>query len=113
MDDIFCKIISKKLPTQIVAEGEEWLAIKDIHPQAPVHVLIISKKHVPGLEGVSSVDAEMLGHLLLAANDVALKTDLAKGFRVIINVGEDSERMTDHLHIHVLGGKKLGAKIVN
>ena len=89
------------------------MAIKDIHPQAPVHVLILYKKHLPGLEGAANVDAEILGNLLLAANEVASRVGLGKGFRLIINSGEDSERGVDHLHIHLLGGKRLGAKIVN
>ncbi len=112
ISDIFCKIINKELPANIVAENDDWLAINDIHPQAPVHVLIISKKHFVGLEEARESDAELLGKLLLAANQIAQKLNLEKGFRLIINRGEDSGQLVPHFHIHLLGGRRLGAKII-
>lgn len=111
--DVFCKIIKKELPADIVAEDDAWLAINDIHPQAPVHVLIISKKHFTGLEEAEESDIELLGKLLLAANTIAKKLNLEKGFRLILNSGEDSGQLVPHFHIHLLGGKRLGPKIVN
>ena len=111
--DIFCKIINKELPADIVAEDTDWLAINDIHPQAPVHVLVISKRHLTGLEEAKESDAKSLGKMLLAANQIAQKLNLEKGFRLIINRGEDSGQLVPHFHIHLLGGKRLGTKIVN
>jgi histidine triad (HIT) family protein len=113
ISDIFCKIIAKELPADIVAADTDWLAINDIHPQAPVHVLIISKKHFVGLEEAQESDTDLLGKMLLAANQIAQKLNLEKGFRLIINSGEDAGQLVPHFHIHLLGGKRLGAKIVN
>lgn len=112
--DIFCKILNKELPADIVMEGEDWVAFNDINPQAPVHVLIVPKKHGPLMERQDG-DANSLGNLLLAANKVAKKLKIdEKGFRLIINCGEDSQaEILSHLHIHLLAGKKLGTKIVN
>lgn len=111
--DIFCKILNKELPTNIVAETDDWLAINDIHPQAPVHVLIVPKKHFSNLEEAQESDAELLGKMLLAANQIAQKFNLKNGFRLIINHGEDGGQLVPHFHIHLLGGKRLGAKIIN
>ncbi len=98
----------------MVLENEDCLAIEDIHPQAPAHILIIPKKHIADVASARSADAELIGKLILAANAVAIKLDLqAKGFRLIINQGEDGGQMVPHLHVHLLGGKKLGSKIVH
>ena len=113
ISDVFCKIINKELPSSVIAEDKDWLAINDIHPQAPVHVVIISKKHFVDLGEAATSDTELLGKMLLAANRIAAKLNLEKGFRLIINKGEDSGQLVPHFHIHLLGGKRLGAKIVN
>lgn len=111
--DVFCKIINKEIPAEIIAEEEDWLAIKDIHPQAPVHFLIIPKKHLDSLAKITEAEAELVGQLFLAANQVAKKMGLEQnGFRLIVNQGEHGGQLVPHLHIHVLGGKKLGPKIV-
>lgn len=113
IDDIFCKIIRKELPAEIVMEEGGWLAIKDIRPQALVHVLIIPKKHLAGLAEAGPKDGGILAELTLAANKVAQKTGVAdRGFRLIINEGRDGGQMVPHFHIHLLGGQSLGAKIV-
>ena len=113
-DDVFCKIIKKELPTDVIMEGENWIAINDIHPQAPVHVLIISKKH-GSFNDYTDTDTDYLGRLLISASKVAKKLGVDKtGYRLIINYGGDSQAdILNHLHIHLLAGKKLGAKIVN
>lgn len=114
MEDIFCKIINKELPAEIVMEEEEWLAIKDIHPKAPVHILIMPKKHWGGLGDAQEGDADLLGRLLIAVHKVAEKMGLAeKGYRVIINNGVEGGQLVPHLHIHLLGGKILGPKMIN
>ncbi len=112
MDCIFCKIRDKEIPSEIVLEEENWFAIKDINPEAPVHVLIIPKEHIEYLED-SSEKKELVGELILAADKVAHKMGIAeKGYRVVINQREDSGQIIAHLHVHVLGGKNLGGKIL-
>jgi histidine triad (HIT) family protein len=112
INDVFCKIIKKELPAEIIMENQKWLAIKDIHPQAPTHILIIPKKHFD-FQDIQDSEANLLGELIIAAKKVAQKLKLEKGFRLIINNGEHGGQLVPHLHIHLLGGKKLGAKIVN
>ena len=112
ISDVFCKILNKELPADIVAEGENWLAFKDIHPQAPVHVLIIPKNHLTDVCAATEKDASLLGELIMAANKVAKQLGLEeKGFRLIINHGQHGGQLVPHLHIHLLGGKHLGPKV--
>lgn len=113
-DDIFCKIIRKEIKSDTIMEEKDWIAIKDICPQAPVHVLIIPKKH-GALSDYKDGGEKLLGKLLIAANKIAKKLRINEnGFRLIINHGKDSQAdVYNHLHIHLLAGKKLGAKIVN
>lgn len=104
MSDIFCKIVAGEIPSNSIAEDTDWIAINDIHPKAPVHVLVIPRKHVE----IADIDAELAGTLLTAARDIAKKLNIDKtGFRVIINHGEHSGQEVPHLHLHVMGGKKL------
>lgn len=113
IDDIFCKIIKGEKGDHIVAEEEDWIAIKDIHPAAPVHILIIPKRHIIGLNDVKESDQQLLGKLILVANKLAVKFGIAeKGYRLIVNCGEHGGQLVPHLHIHLLGGTKLGKKIV-
>lgn len=113
MSDIFCKIISKELSADIVMEDDEWLAINDIHPQAPIHVLIIPKRHIQDVVSFTDADSELAGKLLLASVKIAKKLGLDyKGFRLIVNQGEDGGQLVPHFHLHLLGGKSLGPKIV-
>lgn len=112
--DIFCKIIDKEVPADIVYEDEHVLAIKDIHPQAPVHILLIPKKHIGEVMQTLPDDAPIVGKIMLAAKEVAKMLNLEyKGFRLIINQGEDGGQIVPHLHVHLLGGKHLGPKIVH
>lgn len=112
MDDIFCKIIHKEIPADIVMEEEEWIAFKDILPEAPVHILVAPKKHVTSLSEAEAEDKELLGLLMLAVEKVAKKTGLVTGYRVIINNGKNGGQVVPHLHLHLLGGKPLGSKMV-
>ena len=108
--DVFCKIIIGELPSDKVYEDDEFLAIKDIHPQAPVHLLIFPKKHVFGMHDAS---AEILGQAMVVADKVAQKIGIPdKGYRLILNEGEHGGKLVPHFHIHLLGGKSLGSKIV-
>ena len=108
MSTIFTKIINKEIPAEIVLETDDVLAFKDINPQAPVHVLVIPKKEIPRVENAEAVDQELMGELLLAAKEVAELTGIKEsGFRLVINNGNDGGQEVEHLHIHVLGGRKL------
>lgn len=110
---IFCDIAVGKIPAEKVYEDEEILGFNDIHPQAPVHVLIIPKRHLIWAD-VDSNQTEILGKLIASAKKVAEKKGIAeKGFRIIMNSGTDGGQLIEHLHLHLLGGKHLGPKIVS
>ena len=113
LDDVFCKIVAGEIKPEKVDEGDNWVAIKDIHPVAAVHVLIVPKKH-GSIQDYTNEESGYLGELMTATNRVARKLGLDKtGYRLIINYGEDSQgHVLDHLHIHLLGGQKLGSKII-
>ncbi len=113
MDDcIFCKIIKKEIPSSIVYEDSEILAFRDINPVAPVHILVIPKKHISSLIDLNKEDELLIGRIYTVINKIAKQEDIdKKGFRVIVNCGEDGGQEVKHLHFHILGGKKLGIKI--
>lgn len=109
ISDVFCKIINKELPAETVIEDEDFIVIKDIHPQAPVHVLIIPKKHLDIIHEVSHADLDILGKMIIAAGKAAKKLGVEKsGYRLILNQGVDAGQLVPHLHMHLLGGRKLG-----
>lgn len=109
---LFCKIASGKIPSEKVYETETVLVFKDIHPQAPVHLLAIPKKHVPDVTAMEHESANLALDLLKAVNSAAKNTGIAdSGFRVITNTGPDSGQEVFHLHFHVIGGKSLGPLI--
>lgn len=109
MDCIFCKIVEGSIPSRKVYEDDEVLAFHDIQPQAPVHLLVIPKKHITSLAAAADEDAELLGRVMLAARRVAREAGLDdSGYRVVTNIGADGGQVVFHLHIHVLGGAKLG-----
>jgi histidine triad (HIT) family protein len=112
-DCIFCKILDGRLPSKRVAESEHCVAIEDKFPQAPVHVLVIPRKHVVSLQDAADSDRDLLGEMLLLAKRAAMEKQVdAKGYRVITNIGSDGGQAVPHLHFHVLGGKRLGPKLV-
>jgi len=107
-DCIFCKIASGAIPSSKVYEDAEVLAFDDIHPMAPIHVVVIPKRHIPTLMDVTTGDAKTLVAMFKAAQEVARSKGVAeKGFRVVINCNKDGGQVVFHLHMHVLGGKKL------
>lgn len=111
-DCIFCKILNKELPSEIVFEDDHVLAIKDINPLAPVHLLLISKKHIASLNEVLPEDEGLMGHILMLAQKLAREFGIAEsGYRVVTNIGEEGGQVVKHLHFHVLGGKPLGVNI--
>lgn len=107
-DTIFGKIIRREIPAAIVYEDDLCLAFKDVNPQAPVHVLIIPKQPIPQLAAATSEDQMLLGHLLLTAKDLAVTLGLEKGYRLVINNGENGGQTVYHLHLHLLGDRALG-----
>ena len=105
---LFCRIVAKEVPAQIVLENEHLLAFRDIHPAAPSHALVIPRKHLAGVHEASPEDAAMLGQLVLTARDVAEKLGLAQGgYRLVMNQGRDGGQSVFHLHCHVLGGRAM------
>lgn len=109
---IFCSIVSGEIPGELVAQSDNWAAFRDIHPLAPVHVLIVPKKHIASLHEVDEKQAGLLAELLLAASSIAEAEGVAKtGYRVVTNVGPDSGQVVFHLHFHLLGGRRMGSKL--
>ena len=104
---IFQKIIDRQIPADIVYEDDQSLAFRDIHPQAPTHVLIIPKRRIPSLATATQEDAALLGHLLLVSSKLAIQLGLTNGYRTVINSGPDGGQSVDHLHVHLLGGRAL------
>jgi histidine triad (HIT) family protein len=106
-ETIFSKIIRREIPATIVYEDDLCLAFKDITPQAPIHILVIPKKPISQLDKAEAEDRELLGHLLLCVPKIAAEAGLEKGYRVVINNGEDGGQTVYHLHIHILGGRSM------
>lgn len=104
---IFQKIIDRQIPADIVFEDDQCLAFRDIHPQAPTHVLIIPRKPIPSLAQATDEDRALLGHLLLVARNLAVQLQVPNGYRTVINCGPDGGQSVDHLHVHLLGGRPL------
>ncbi|HEY5078843.1 MAG TPA: histidine triad nucleotide-binding protein [Opitutaceae bacterium] len=104
---LFEKIVAREIPAKIEHEDERCIVIRDIQPQAPVHLLVIPKKPIPRLEKANATDEPVLGHLLLVAGEMARKLKLANGFRIVINNGPDACESVPHLHVHVLGGRQM------
>ena len=105
MDCLFCKIVDGTIPAKLVHQDDKCIAFSDINPQAPTHFLVVPRKHVASLAHNAGDHAALLGHLLVAAADIARAKGLAKGYRVVINTGPDGGQTVDHLHVHVLGGR--------
>ena len=103
-DCIFCRIVAGSIPCQKVFEDDDILAFRDLHPQRPVHVLVIPKKHITSLATATAEDAPVLGSMLARANEIATAQGSPDGFRVIINNGRVGNQEVPHLHMHVVGG---------
>ena len=106
-DTIFGKIIRGEIPTDIIYEDDHCIAINDISPRAPVHVLVIPKKRIPRLADAEAQDQVLLGHLMLAVGKVAEQLGVANAFRVVINNGSGAGQTVFHLHLHILAGADL------
>ena len=112
MDCLFCKIIAGDIPSTIVYQDEDCIAIRDIAPQAPTHVLVIPKKHVSGWYDAKDEDDALLGRLMRTAAVVAkMEGVVDSGFRVVSNCGADAQQTVKHLHLHVLGGRAMAGEM--
>jgi histidine triad (HIT) family protein len=106
-ETIFSKIIRKEIPADIVYEDELALAFRDVNPQAPVHILIIPKQPIVSISQATTADQALLGHLLLTVKQVAEQEGLDNGYRVVINTGKDGGQTVFHLHLHLMGNRRM------
>jgi histidine triad (HIT) family protein len=107
MGCLFCKIVAREIPSQIIFEDDHTLAFRDVRPVAPTHALVIPKKHVVAISDTTDEDTLMLGQLMSAARKVAQQENLASGFRLVINDGPNAGQSVSHVHVHLLGGRAL------
>lgn len=108
-DCIFCKIASKEIPVDIVYENDKFIAFSDIKPKAVVHIILIPKQHIGPHSSLSDEDSEMIGEMMIVAGTVARQKGIDRsGYRLVMNSGPDSGMEVEHLHLHILGGNKLG-----
>ncbi len=114
LDCLFCNIANKIVPSKIVFENEYVIAFQDIKPVAPVHILVIPKIHIESINDIIDVNSKYITKIFEAIPDIAKIANIFKdGYRVISNVGENGGQLVKHLHFHIIGGKKLGPKIVH
>jgi len=111
-DCIFCQIVAGKVPSEILYQDEEVVAFRDINPQAPVHLIIIPKRHISSLAHLSEADSPLMGHMVNIANQLAKREGVAEsGYRLVVNCGREGGQLVPHLHMHLLGGRKLPDKL--
>lgn len=107
-DCIFCKIIKKEIPAKIIYEDDKVIAFEDINPQAPVHLLIVPRKHIPTLLDLTPEDNQLIGHILLTANNLAKNKGISvSGFRTVFNCNKDAGQAVYHIHLHIFGGRRM------
>ena len=112
MDCIFCQIASGKIPSDILFQDEEVIAFRDINPQAPVHILVIPKRHIPSLVQLTEADSALVGRMVEVANKLAKNEGVAqKGYRLAISCGQEGGQVVPHLHLHLLGGRRLSDEL--
>ena len=105
---LFCQIANREVPAKILFEDDESVAFEDINPKAPIHILIIPRRHLATLLAAGEADAQLLGHLLLVANGIARQQGIAdRGFRLVLNCNSEGGQAVFHLHLHLLGGRPL------
>jgi len=112
MDCIFCQIVSGKIPGDIIYQDEELVAFRDIEPQAPTHVLIVPRKHIPSLAQLADGETPLIGRMTKVANHLARQEGIMEsGYRLVINCGKDGTQIVPHLHLHLMGGKQLDGRM--
>ena len=108
MDCVFCKIVAGEIPSELLYQDEELIAFRDINPAAPTHLLVISRKHIPSLLQLTEADIPLIGQMTRVANQLAREHSIAEsGYRLVINCGADAGQAVPHLHMHLLGGRKM------
>ena len=108
---LFCKIIAGVIPSTKVYEDDSVLAFRDIAPQAPAHILVIPKEHIPSVDGITAENSAIVAHIFEVIPAIAKAEGLASGYRVVSNCGDDAGQTVHHLHFHILGGKKLALEM--
>ena len=108
---IFCKIAAGEIPSTKVYEDETVLAFRDINPQAPTHLLVIPKEHIPSVAGINAENSGVVAHIFEVIPAIAEKEGLVNGYRVVSNCGPDAGQTVPHLHFHILGGKELALQM--
>lgn len=112
MECIFCQIVVDKIPSEIVYQDEEVIAFRDIEPQAPTHLIIIPKKHIPSLAHLSEAELSLIGQMVNVANQLAKKEGIdERGYRLAVSCGEQGGQLVPHLHMHLLGGRRLSDEL--
>lgn len=107
-DCIFCKIIKKEIPAKIVHEDDMVIAFEDVNPQAPVHLLVVPRKHIPTLLDLTPEDNQLIGHIFLTANNLAKNKGISvSGFRTVFNCNKDAGQAVYHIHLHIFGGRRM------
>ncbi len=105
---IFCRIAAGEIPAKIVRQDDDTVAFRDLNPQAPTHVLVIPRKHIPSVNVLQGDDAALIGRLFLAAKEIAREEGVAaSGYRMVINAGPNAGQSVEHIHLHLLGGRGL------
>ncbi len=108
MDCLFCKIIKKEIPAKTVYEDDHVIAFEDINPQAPVHVLVIPRKHIATSLDITEEDHALIGHMVQAANTIAKERGIAeRGFRTVMNCNKEAGQTVFHIHLHLIGGRAM------
>lgn len=107
MDCLFCNIVKGQIPSEKVYEDNDVYAFKDVNPEAPVHILIIPKRHIKSVDELEETDKELVGHIFLVAKKLAKKNKLENGYRLVSNIGEEGGQSVKHLHFHLLGGRSF------
>jgi len=108
MDCVFCQIVAGNIPSDILYQDEEVIAFRDINPEAPTHVLIIPKKHIASLNTLSAAELPVIGRMVSVASELAKKEGIAdRGYRLVFNCEEEGGQLVPHLHMHLIGGRKL------
>lgn len=107
MDCLFCNIVKGQIPSEKVYEDNAVYAFKDVNPEAPVHILIIPKRHIKSVDELEETDKELVGHIFLVAKKLAKENKLENGYRLVSNIGEEGGQSVKHLHFHLLGGRSF------
>ncbi len=112
MDCIFCRIVAGEVPGEIIYQDERVIVFPDINPKAPVHLLIVPKKHIPSLTHLPEADSPLTGHMVNIANRMAKEKGISEGgYRLVVNCGEEGGQAVPHLHMHLLGGRRLSDEL--